>query len=137
DPPVEVLVLEVEDGVRVLDRRGEEPFRVLGYRRAHDLEAGDVREGALGVLRMERPAREAASGGQAHDDRNGRAAAEVLLRRHGDEVIPGAGDEVRELHLGYRPQTHERGSGRPADDGRLGQRRVENAPGAELLLESE
>ena len=47
-----------------------------------------------------------------------------------------AGDEVGELHLGDRPQAHHRGAGRAADDRRLRERRVDHAPGAELLLEA-
>ena len=61
DPPVQVLVLEVEDRVRVLDRGREQALRVLRRRRADDLEARDVGEARLGVLRVERPAGEAAA----------------------------------------------------------------------------
>src|SRR5262249_61071175 len=43
----------------------------------------------------------------------------------------------RELHLGHRPHAHHRGAGAAADDRRLGERRVDHAPRAELLLEPE
>ena len=137
DAPVEVLVLEEQDGVRVLDRGDEQALRVLGRRRAHDLEAGDVREARLRVLRVERPAREAAAGRKAQHDRDRRAGAVVLLRGDGDEVVPGAGDEVRELHLRHRPHAHQRRAGRAGDDRRLRERHVEHAPRAELLLEAQ
>ena len=75
--------------------------------------------------------------GSRSDDRDRRARAEALLRGDGDEVVPGAGDEVRELHLGDRAHAHQRGAGRAADDRRLRERRVDHAPGAELLLEAE
>ena len=75
--------------------------------------------------------------GQAQHDRHGRAGAPALLRRDGDEVVPGARHEVGELHLGDRPQPHHRRAGRAAHDRGLRQRRVEDAPRAELLLEAE
>ena len=102
DAAVQVLVLEEEHGVRVLDGRDEQALRVLRRRRADALEAGDVGERALRVLRVERPAREAAAGRQPDDDRHRRSRAVALLRGHGHEVVPGAGDEVRELHLRHR-----------------------------------
>ena len=136
DPPVEVLVLEEEHGVRVRDRADEQALGVLRRRRADDLEARDVREEALRVLGVERPTREAAARGQAQHDRDRRPGAVVLLRGHRDEVIPGARDEVGELHLGHRPHAHQRGAGRAGDDRRLGEGHVEHAPLAELLLEA-
>ena len=67
----------------------------------------------------------------------GRARAVELLRGDGDEVVPGAGDEVGELHLRDRAHAHDRGAGAAADDRGLGERRVDHAPRAELLLEAE
>ena len=83
------------------------------------------------------PPREAAAGRKPHGDRHRRARAPALLGRDGDEVVPRAGDEVRELHLGDRAHAHDRGAGAAADDRRLGERRVDHAPRAELLLEAE
>ena len=91
---------------------------------------------ALGVLRVERAAREAAAGGEPEHDRDRRPRAVVLLRRDGDEVVPRAGDEVGELHLGHRAHAHQRGAGGAGDDRRLGERHVEHAPRPELLLEA-
>ena len=53
---VEVLVLEVEDGIRVGDRGGEQAFGVGRGGGADELQAGDVGEARLGVLRVDRPA---------------------------------------------------------------------------------
>ena len=64
-------------------------------------------------------------------------AAEELLRGDGHEVVPRARDEVGELHLGDRAQAHQRRAGRAADDRGLGERRVDDAPRPELLLEPE
>src|SRR5205823_694013 len=66
-----------------------------------------------------------------------RARAPALLCGDGDELVPGARDEVRELHLRYRAHAHERRARAAADDRGLGERRVDDAPGAELLLEAE
>src|SRR5436305_902102 len=63
--------------------------------------------------------------------------AVALLRRHRDELVPGAGDEVGELHLRDGTHTHDRRARARADDRRLGQRRVDHAPVPELLLEAE
>ena len=130
-------MLEVEDGVRVLDRRREQALRVLRRRRADDLEARDVRERALRVLRVERAAREA-------------AAATAGARRSARGVPP------RKYCLAATvtrwSQAHETKSAncisatgrspmsaapvRAADDRRLRERRVEHAPRPELLLEA-
>src|SRR5204863_868574 len=80
---------------------------------------------------------EAAARGQAQHDRHRRAGAPALLRRDRDQVVPGARDEIGELHLRDRPQPHDRRAGGAADDRRLRERRVNHAPGAELLLEAE
>ncbi len=72
DAAVEVLVLEVEHRVLVADRLDQQALGVRRRRRADDLEARDVRERRLGVLRVERAAREAAARRAAHDDRDGR-----------------------------------------------------------------
>ena len=138
DAAVQVLVLEVEDRVRILDRADQQALGVLGRRRADALEAGDVRERRLRVLRVERAAGEAAARRQPHDDRHRRAGAVALLRRDGDEVVPGAGDEVRELHLGDGPHAHHRRAGarrRRSPSRRAARRCTRHVP--ELLLEAE
>jgi len=95
-----------------------------------------VGEEALGVLGVERPAREAAAGREAHDHRHRRADAVVLLGGDGDQLVERARDEVGELHLAHGPHAHERGAGARADDGRLGQGRVDHPVLAELLQEA-
>ena len=66
-----------------------------------------------------------------------RARAVVLLGGDRDEVVPGARDEVGELHLRDRAHAHQRGAGAAADDRGLGERRIDHPPRPELLLESE
>ena len=82
------------------------------------------------------PAREAAAGGEPKHDRDRRAGAEVLLGGDRDEVVPGARDEVRELHLRHGAHAHQRRARRAGDDRGLRERRVDDAPGPELLLEA-
>ena len=74
--------------------------------------------------------------GQAQDDRDRRPGPVVLLRGDRDEVVPGARDEVGELHLRHGAHAHQRGAGCAGDDRRLGERHVDHPPGPELLLES-
>ena len=86
---------------------------------------------------MERPAREAAAGREPDDDRDRRAHPVELLRSHGDQLVPGAGDEVGELHLRDGAHAHDRGAGATADDRGLRKRCIDHAPRAELLLEAQ
>src|SRR6266540_7057655 len=86
---------------------------------------------------MERTAREAAAGRAADDHRHRSAGAPALLRVDRDELVPRAGDEVRELHLRDGPHAHDRRARAGADDRRLSERRVDHAPRPELLLEAE
>jgi hypothetical protein len=72
----------------------------------------------------------------ANHDRHGCAGAPALLGRDRHEVVPRAGDEVGELHLGHRAKPHDRRAGGAAHDRCLGERHVEHAPRAELLLKA-
>src|SRR2546427_714611 len=81
-------------------RADEQAPRVFRSCRADAFQARDVCERALRVLRVEGPAGEAAARGQPDDDRHRRPHAPALLGGDGDEVVPTAGDEVGELHLG-------------------------------------
>src|SRR5512132_4685016 len=86
---------------------------------------------------MERPAREPTARREPDDDRDRRPGAEALLGGDRDQLVPPARDEVRELHLGDGAHAHDRGARAAADDRRLRERRVDHAPGPELLLEAE
>src|SRR6185436_4492022 len=52
------------------------------------------------------------------------------------DLIESAGDEVRELHLRDRPIAAQRGADADADDGRLRDRRVDDAHLAEFFEEA-
>ena len=86
---------------------------------------------------MERPSGEAPARRKPHGDRNRCACAIPLLRRDGDELIPRARDEIRELHLRDRTHAHDRRTGARADDRGLGKRRVDHAPVSEFFLEAQ
>ena len=136
DPAVEVLVLHEDDRVGVAHGGDQQALGVLGRRGRDDLQPGRVHEPRLGVLRVERAAREAAAGGQPDGDVHRQALPVVHLAGDVDELVEAAGDEVRELHLADRPHPLDGGADGAADDRRLGQRRVHHAVGAELVDEA-
>ena len=67
--------------------------------------------------------------------REGAVGAEAHARRLGQDLVERGEDEVGELDLGHRPQAVDGGADRDADDHRLGQRRVEHAVAAELVVQ--
>ncbi len=130
---VEPLVLEVEDGVGIVDRRAQQAVRVLDRAGAHDLQPRRADEPALGRAGVEGAASHAASGGAADHDRDRLAGAPVGLRGDGDDRVEGARDEVGELQLDDGPLAHPGGADGGADEALLGDRRVEHPLLAELL----
>ena len=92
-----------------------------------------MREQRLGVLRVEGAAVDAAAGRSADHDGHRRVPAVAALGGEVDDLVVAAGDEVRELHLGHRPQSHQAGAdGRP-NDGRFRDRGIDHASFAEML----
>src|SRR5260370_20544968 len=63
--------------------------------------------------------------------RNGPTMAVAERRRRVDDLVEGARDEIRELHLEYRPHPQNRSANPSADDERLGNRRIDYAVLAE------
>jgi hypothetical protein len=57
----------------------------------------------------------------------------VILGRHLGDLIEGARNEIRKLHLDDRTQPHHGCTDRCADKSGLGQRGIENSPFAVLL----
>ena len=94
-----------------------------------------MHEPRFGVLRVVQPAADAAAARRANDNRNRRAPAvpKPQRRRLIDDLVEGAGDEIGKLHLGNGPVAAHRRADADADDGRLGNRRVDDARLAELL----
>ena len=65
---VEALGLEEDHRVLVLDGADQQALGIVGIRGHHDLDAADVREDALGALRVGLAAADAAAAGHAHRD---------------------------------------------------------------------
>ena len=132
---IDRLVLEEHHRVGVAHRGREQADRVHGSRRRDDLDAGDHHRpvlDALGVLCAE--AGPATVGGA--DDERERHLAIGHVPALGDLVgddVPAHGEEVAEHDLGDRPQAGHRRAHRRAEDRLLGDRRVADALGSELL----
>src|SRR5208282_1179022 len=77
-----------------------------------------------------------AAAGTAQNQRSGRSPTVVRFCGHVDDLIEGAADEIHELELGYGAQSGERGTEGRAYDGRLRDRRVDHALGAEAVDEA-
>src|SRR3954469_6274212 len=133
---VEALVLEEAHGIGVADRADQQALRVGGRGRRHHLQARNLKEPGLRVLGVERAAGEAAARGQADHHRHRHSLAVMHLRRDVDKLIEAAGDEVRELHLAHRPHALGRRADGGADDRALGERGIQHALRAELLVEA-
>jgi hypothetical protein len=128
-------VLVEQDRVVVVYRGEEHALRVVGGRRHHDLQAGDVDEpGLQGLGVLGGGAGSGASGG-ADYHRDPSLAAEHVpdLGRLVDELVHAVGYKVRELQLGYRAHPHERRTRAQPDVAGLGDGRVHHALLAELL----
>src|SRR6202790_3176000 len=68
--------------------------------------------------------------------RSRRSPAVVRRCYHVDDLIEGAADEVHELELGHGAQSGESSSEGSAYDGRLRNRRIDHALGAEAVDEA-
>ena len=136
DAAVEIFVLEEDAGIVVADGGFDEAFGVVGRGGADDFEAGIVDEPHLGILRVEGAAVDVSAAGAAQDERSGRAPEVVRFRDHVGDLVEGAADEVHELKFGDGAHAGERGSEGRADDGGLGDGRVDDALGAEAVDES-
>ena len=134
---VAALRLEEDHGVVARDRLAHHHVRVGGVRARDDAQAGGVREVRLGRLGVVLGRADAAAEGHADRDGHAHVAARavVQLRHLGDDLVEAGVDEAVELDLDDRavPAVREPDGG--ADDPRLGQRRVDDALGAELGLQ--
>ena len=68
---VDALGFEEDRRVVVLDRRDQQPLGVIGRRRDHRLQSRNMREDALGRLRMRLPPEDAAAERRSYGDRRG------------------------------------------------------------------
>ena len=82
---------------------------------------------------MKRPAVDAAATRPAHHHRQADVLAIAALGGVVGNHVESARDKIDELHLGHRAQAHHRCAAGRADDGALGDRRVDDALFAELF----
>ena len=132
------LVLDEDDRVVVADRRLQQALRVGRRRRQDDLEARHVRDPRLQRLAVLRGGASRRAERRAQRQRHLQLAARhvVRLRRLVRELVHDEREEVAEHDVDHRPQAgHRRADAEPGDPG-LGDRRVEDALGAELLDEA-
>ena len=123
-------------GIVVADGGLDQALGVVGRGRANDFQAGSVDEPHLGILRVEGAAVDVSAAGAAQNERRGRAPEVVRLRDHVGDLVEGAADEVHELEFGDWTHAGERRAEGRADDGGLGDGRVDDALGAEAVDES-
>ena len=95
-----------------------------------------MKEPTFRAFRMERSAMYAAAERSPDHHRDGCAPAIVVFRCHLGDLIKGAGNEVRKLHLHDWPHPHHRRSDRSSHKAGLGQRCIQYPPLAVLLLEA-
>ena len=104
--PVEKLVFEIDDRIRVSNSSLDQPLRIVRRRRAHDLQAGRMNVVHFGILRMEGSAVNAAAARSA--DHNGHACSPAVsaFRSKVRNLIESAGDKIGKLHFGDRTHSH-------------------------------
>ena len=137
---IQVLVLEEEHRIVAADRRAQQPRRVLGGRRVDDAQAGAVREDALAGLAVVQPAAAQVSADRHADDHRAREHVVGAVPQHRHfvaELHHRRPDVVEELDLDDRLEPARAHAARAADDGRLGERRVEDAIGSEGALQAQ
>ena len=118
DQPVNPLVLQEQDGVRVADGRFEQSLGVGRHARHDHLEAWHVGVERLDRLRVVQPAVYAAAERSPDDDGHRVVAVGPVPRPRGlaDDLVERRMDEVGELDLGDWDQAVERGADGDADD---------------------
>ena len=122
-------------GIVVADGGFDQALGVVRRGWTDHFEAGVVDEPHLGILRVEWAAVDVSAAGAAKNERRGRSPEIVRLGDHVGDLVEGAADEVHELKFGDRPHAGERRSESRANDGGLGDGRVDNALGAKAVDE--
>ena len=137
-PVIDALGLEEDDRVIILDRRDQQPLGVIGSGRDHRLDAGHMREDALGTLAVRLPAENAAAKGRADRHRRYELARRPIAqpRRLAHQLVERGIDIVGELNLGHGPEAIGAHAHRHADDPAFGDRRVEHTVLAIFLLQA-
>src|ERR1700691_5253736 len=137
---IEALVFEKQDGIVAANGGAQQSGGIERVRGKYYAQPGNMREHALAALRViDRASGKISADGHANHNR----AREYIVRAPADDgqfvanLHHGGPDVVEELNLDYwfqSARSHARG---PTHNGGLGQRRVEDAVGAELVLQAE
>ena len=133
--PVHHLVFEKHHRVVVADGRFQQALGVVGRRRHHHLQSGNVAEPGVQRLRMLRG--RAARGAQrgSHHQRRFPLAARHVMNLGGlvHHLVHGEPDEIAEHDVDHRTHAGHRGAHGNAGEAGFRNRRVEHALGAELF----
>ena len=129
----------MKTGSGSLQRRQQHAARVFDGRRRECLDPGDVGVPGLEAVLVLRGHLAAAPRSHAHDERDAQLATRHVAQRGGvvDHLIECEQAEVDRHHLDDGPHAAEGGSDPRADEARLGERRVADALGAELVEQAE
>ena len=135
-----VAALRLEDHHRVVagDRLLDHPVGVRGAGGRDDPQAGGVREVRLRALAVVLDGADAAAEGHPDDDRELDRPPRAVphLRQLGHDLVVGRVDEAVELDLADRPVAAQGEADAGADDAALGERGVDHAVLAEVLLQA-
>ncbi len=134
---VAALGLVEDHRVVALDGLLDHPVGVLGVGAEHHAQPEGVREVGLVGLAVVLDRADAATHGDADDDGHldGATRARVQLGQLGDDLVERRVDEAVELDLDDGPVAAQRQADRGAHDPGLGERGVDDAVLAEVLLE--
>ena len=135
---VQALGLEEDHRIVVLDARDQQALGVVRVGRHHRAQAADVREHRLGRLAVRLAAVDAAAAGHADRHRGGEVAGRAVAqaRRLGHDLVGRRIEVVGELDLDDRAQAVRAHAHRGTDDAAFGDRRIEHARLAVLLLQA-
>src|SRR5712664_471132 len=132
---VQHLALEHDDRIVVADRGLEEPLGIGRRRWRDDLETGDVREPAFPRLRVLRGELECGAVRAAEHDRQGHLPARHVQHLGGGihDLVERQDREIPRHELDDWAQPAHRGTHADPGEPQLGDRRVDDTFGAELL----
>jgi hypothetical protein len=135
DHAIQRAVLENQHRIGIADRGLQQPARIGGRRRNRDFEAGQVHEPRLDGIGMMAAARLADAVRHPQGQRAVELAAEHVARLRDlvRDLVHRARHEIGEMHVDHGDQAGGGGAEGRAHDGRLRDRRVEDAVRAELV----
>ena len=132
-------MLEDEDGIGLLQRRQQHPARILDGCRRERLDPGDVGVPGLEAVLVLGGHLAATARRHTHDERDAHLPARHVTQRRRvvHHLVEREQAEVDRHHLDDGSHAAERGADPRADEARLGERRVPDALGAELVEQAE